>query len=77
MVYFKKRKSKYEKLKWHKWFAWYPVVVEITPDGDKKKIWLEYVLRCYKMYYEHTYSVMIERFKKHYKEIKYETISYY
>ena len=45
MFYFK-RNSKSEKTKWHIWFAWYPVTVSYTPDGDSKKVWLEYVLRC-------------------------------
>ena len=47
MIYFKLNKRK-AKGRWHKWFAWYPVAVEITPDKDIKKIWLEYVLRCKK-----------------------------
>ena len=30
---------------WHRWFAWFPVIVEITEDGHKVKIWLETVER--------------------------------
>ena len=31
--------KKRRKEKWHKWFAWYPVIVNyvITPDGKKEK----------------------------------------
>jgi hypothetical protein len=35
---------------WHKWFAWYPVVIRIE-EGHKIKAWLQYVERkgiyCY------------------------------
>jgi hypothetical protein len=37
------------KKKWHKWFAWYPVVVDwITVEGRKRKVkvWLSYIDRC-------------------------------
>jgi hypothetical protein len=30
---------------WHRWFAWYPVVVSKTTDGHKIKVWWEYVER--------------------------------
>jgi len=30
---------------WHKWFAWFPVVVKAYPDGAVKKAWLRTVLR--------------------------------
>ncbi len=33
--------------KWHYWFAWYPVTVYVYSDGSKKKIWWEWVYRCY------------------------------
>jgi hypothetical protein len=36
------------KQKWHKWFAWFPVVVEyviIDKKIRKVKIWLDYVNR--------------------------------
>lgn len=47
MIWYKRRK---DKTKWHYWFAWFPVTVEVTPDGDKKKVWLQWILRC--GYYE-------------------------
>jgi hypothetical protein len=41
-----KHKRKKKQLEtWHKWFAWYPVVVGITKDNRKIKIWWEYVER--------------------------------
>ena len=45
-LFYYKLNTRKEKSKWHKQFAWFPVAVEITLDGDKKKIWLEYVYRC-------------------------------
>ena len=30
---------------WHKWFAWYPVCVELDSTGDMVFIWLETVER--------------------------------
>lgn len=30
---------------WHYWFAWHPVVVHDYPDGAKKMVWWEKVLR--------------------------------
>jgi hypothetical protein len=30
---------------WHKWFAWYPVTIEITEDGHKVKVWWEKLWR--------------------------------
>ena len=35
-------------LKWHKWFAWFPVTVLDSPDY-KKLAWLEVVERCGKL----------------------------
>jgi hypothetical protein len=31
--------------RWHRWFAWYPVVVGYTGGRRQKKAWLEDVLR--------------------------------
>jgi len=45
-MYFYGRNRIKEKEVWHKWFAWHPVRIKITPDGDSKKVWLEYVYRC-------------------------------
>ena len=41
-----KRNKHNELVKWHKWFAWCPVVVSKTSDGDSKVVWLCNVLRC-------------------------------
>ena len=30
---------------WHQWFAWYPVIVGVTPDGRKIRAWMERVER--------------------------------
>jgi len=35
-----------EKQCWHLWFAWYPVCVGTTPDGDEKFVWFKNVQRC-------------------------------
>ena len=45
MIFYKRNKYK-EKTKWHIWFAWYPVIVDKTPDGDFKIIWWQNVYRC-------------------------------
>jgi hypothetical protein len=37
-----KRKQREE---WHRWWAWFPVVAGITPNGRKIKVWLGYVDR--------------------------------
>lgn len=35
------KRAYYEQIAhWHRWFAWYPVVV-----GDYQRVWLEYVER--------------------------------
>lgn len=33
------------KQEWQRWFAWYPVIISITPGGRKVKVWWEYVER--------------------------------
>jgi hypothetical protein len=33
------------KEQWHKWFAWYPVTVEITSEGRQIKAWLQHIMR--------------------------------
>jgi hypothetical protein len=39
-------RAKEEKMKrWHKWFAWHPVVVSTSFSKNEKKVWLEYVDR--------------------------------
>ena len=55
---------KQDKSKWHIWFAWYPVQVQTTPDGDLVYIWLKNVLRC-----EYQVLDLIYPKKKIYKEI--------
>ena len=50
MIYYKHDRTK-EKQSWHKWFAWYPVTISRTPDGDERKVWLQSVLRCGISYY--------------------------
>lgn len=40
------------KQQWHRWFAWYPVVVGETVLGRKIKIWLEYVERMGSISYD-------------------------
>ena len=30
---------------WSRWYAWYPVTVNVLPDGANKKIWLDVVER--------------------------------
>jgi hypothetical protein len=35
-----------EQANWHIWFAWYPVIVGETPDGDSISAFFEKVLRC-------------------------------
>lgn len=45
-----KRNTAQEECRWHLWWAWYPVTMTVTPDGDKRKVWLEWVQR--RLYYE-------------------------
>ena len=30
---------------WHFWFAWYPITIQVHPDGARKRLWLEWVKR--------------------------------
>lgn len=62
-----KRNSKEEKTKWHLWFAWFPVVVDYTPDGDMVKVWFEYVYRCGREieFMEGNHMVFIHKVKEH------------
>jgi len=39
----KRRKNRREQ--WHSWFAWFPVIVGLTNDGRKIKMWLTYIER--------------------------------
>jgi hypothetical protein len=32
-----------DRSQWHRWFAWYPVIVWI--DGERRRVWLRYVQR--------------------------------
>lgn len=34
--------------KWHVWFAWHPVTVQVMDDGHYNRLWLCKVLRCAK-----------------------------
>lgn len=41
----KRREEKNQRrMNWHKWFAWYPVVIA-EKDNHKIKIWLQYIWR--------------------------------
>lgn len=33
------------KKEWHRWFAWFPVIIGHTKDGRQIKAWLRYVKR--------------------------------
>lgn len=37
--------EKAAKGKWHRWFAWHPVVVGFTEDDHCIKAWLQYIER--------------------------------
>lgn len=37
--------KKRRKEDWHKWFAWFPVVIGITADHHRIKAWLQVVER--------------------------------
>jgi len=39
-LYRRKRKER-----WHNWFAWFPVTLEVYQDGSKVKAWLTTVQR--------------------------------
>ncbi len=40
------RKERTPKTEWHKWFAWYPVTIGETDDGNRKvNVWWQYVYR--------------------------------
>lgn len=45
-MFFYRRNKRKEKEAWHLWFAWHPVQVSFTPDGDGKFLFLETVRRC-------------------------------
>jgi hypothetical protein len=63
MILFKRNKVK-EKEQWHIWFAWHPVTIDKTNDGDFKKIWLENVLRCGKLCYCTAGSIWSWKYKE-------------
>ena len=67
-MFFYKRNRRLEKETWHLWFAWYPVRVEITPDGDGRFLFLETVKRCGEFtfdtdggYWTYQYRSLLER----------------
>ena len=45
MIYCKKAPRKYKLLKWHRWFAWFPVTGANCPNGSKIKVWLQWIFR--------------------------------
>jgi hypothetical protein len=49
MRFYKRNKQK-EKETWHLWFAWYPVQVATTNDGDGEFVFFETVMRCLKFH---------------------------
>lgn len=63
-----KRNKLIEKCNWYKWFAWYPVNVEVTSDGDKKYIWWEWVW-ARKVFYGYSFEGH-ELLENQYKEMK-------
>lgn len=67
MIYYTRNKM-LEKCRWHKWFAWYPVTVSITPDKDRIRVWGQYVCRCGKVrwgeagtYLEYQYKLEMDK----------------
>lgn len=68
--------EKYEKTRWHRWFAWYPVTVkEFDPEGVAIRCWLETVWRCGKVrafrggyFWEYKYSLQKPNHKKSIKQ---------
>lgn len=62
MIFYKENKKERQK-KWHIWFAWYPICVKQTPDGDYKMVWLQNVYRC--VYYQ--FDCYIFSYDKEYK----------
>ena len=38
-------KPKCLNLGWHKWFAWYPILIALYDDGAERWVWLTTVLR--------------------------------
>jgi hypothetical protein len=37
---------------WHRWFAWHPVIVDYTREGDAVVQWLEWVERKLIIHYQ-------------------------
>jgi hypothetical protein len=58
------------KQEWHRWFAWFPVTVDLTNDGHKIKIWLGYVER--KGVYNHYRPLFDDFYTYEYREVKNE-----
>ena len=65
------RDSKIErKQEWHTWFAWYPVIVGYVKIGNKTrrvKVWLGYVERISRPYFDANEQTHLEFI---YREIK-------
>ena len=48
MIYYRKRKKigwTWQYKPWHKWFAWYPIVIETYDEKEVTKVWWQYVWR--------------------------------
>ncbi len=59
---------------WHKWFAWFPVMVGITPEGRKVKVWLEMVERK-GIYHHHPLFMSINWWEWEYREMEIKDVS--
>ena len=67
MIYCKCGPKESKRLKWHKWFAWFPVVIEEYSNGSKTKIWWQRIWRIskkherdyepYGFYYTNKYQI--------------------
>ena len=67
MIFYKRNKHN-EKKQWHIWFAWYPVIVAINPDGYYRVAWWQKVYRRieetnwgYDTYREYFYKEFIKK----------------
>jgi len=49
---------------WHPYFAWVPIVVGVTPEGRKIKIWLESVQRRGKYHFPSVYAFWSWEYKE-------------
>ena len=63
-TYMEQHRRKHEYLgNWHRYFAWHPVVVNITEDHREIKVWLVYVERkgVYRSFIDDSYWVWYYR----------------